>query len=541
VTEYLGNFIHYKERHMTRTPLKTLLSTFLLCTVLASFAWGLNYMYFTEIERTRFGERIKFWHGDTLAGPVRSNDTLAIMEDPTFYDYVISSAPDAIAPIGWPWFGGVYFDADSLHLPTTAVWLRQQALGQQHYYVGDDSLFVRVRLEDHNLHVWWIRRFAPLDTLLETDYPLADTAAVFFTFPEVDLFGIMNSVLYLGASGRIGLVDNVLYASSDPITGAIVPGHPEKLAVVSESEIKILNTWANGRENSHGQGLIQPHPDSTSIALNGIYAALGESFTFDQQNDPDSGYVCTCFPDDRGTIFLAGSIIQRQRGYVHRSTRSSTGYLKNHSYDNDLRFWDIHLFNVRENQPDRDMLNFAELAPGETVRDTLTLYNDYVPLKLDTLLTVYPFTAATFDTAEYLWHPRIAVEFAPTEPGVYESALQIPIPYYDTTLTVTLRGTCVAPNSARDVPATPQAFALSASPNPFNAMTRITFSLPVAGHVSLKVYDVLGRECAVLKEGLLPAGPHAQSWDATAFPSGLYFARLTSGNRTLITKLLLLK
>ena len=85
--------------------------------------------------------------------------------------------------------------------------------------MGDDSLLARVRLEDHNLHVWWIRRFAPADTLLETNYPLADSAVVFFDFPEVHLFGTVASVLILGARGRIGLEDNILYTSAEPQRG----------------------------------------------------------------------------------------------------------------------------------------------------------------------------------------------------------------------------------------------------------------------------------------------------------------------------------
>jgi hypothetical protein len=88
----------------------------------------------------------------------------------------------------------------------------------------------------------------------------------------------------------------------------------------------------------------------------------------------------------------------------------------------------------------------------------------------------------------------------------------------------------------------PRVFALRpASPNPFNPVTRLSYDLPRAAQVRLAVYDLLGREVAVLTDGMLPAGSYAALWNASVLPSGMYFVRLTSCGDTRIQKLLLLK
>jgi len=78
-------------------------------------------------------------------------------------------------------------------------------------------------------------------------------------------------------------------------------------------------------------------------------------------------------------------------------------------------------------------------------------------------------------------------------------------------------------------------------PNPFNPNTTIRFSLPRATSVSLKVYDVLGRDVATLVSGHLEAGVHQLSWNADAAASGVYFYRLHGPTGVLTKRMLLLK
>jgi hypothetical protein len=78
-------------------------------------------------------------------------------------------------------------------------------------------------------------------------------------------------------------------------------------------------------------------------------------------------------------------------------------------------------------------------------------------------------------------------------------------------------------------------------PNPFNPATVIRYSLPVQSYVSLKVYDVLGREIATLVSEVLPAGTYEQRWNAAGVSSGVYFYRLKAGGFVETKKLVLLR
>lgn len=64
-------------------------------------------------------------------------------------------------------------------------------------------------------------------------------------------------------------------------------------------------------------------------------------------------------------------------------------------------------------------------------------------------------------------------------------------------------------------------------PNPFNPTTALTYSLPEAGNVNLTVYDVLGKEVAVLENVYKSAGTYNIEFDGSELSSGIYFARLT--------------
>jgi len=96
--------------------------------------------------------------------------------------------------------------------------------------------------------------------------------------------------------------------------------------------------------------------------------------------------------------------------------------------------------------------------------------------------------------------------------------------------------------SVEDGAGAPFAYKLTQNyPNPFNPTTTISFTLPSRSHVSLKVFDALGREVSVLLSEELPAGTHSRQWNAAGLSSGLYFYRLQTADFAETKKLVLLR
>jgi hypothetical protein len=88
----------------------------------------------------------------------------------------------------------------------------------------------------------------------------------------------------------------------------------------------------------------------------------------------------------------------------------------------------------------------------------------------------------------------------------------------------------------------PNAFALKQNyPNPFNPSTNISYTLTNSGKVRLSVYDLLGREVAVLANEIQTAGQHQVTFSANGLSSGVYFYKLQATNGVITKKMLLMK
>jgi len=78
-------------------------------------------------------------------------------------------------------------------------------------------------------------------------------------------------------------------------------------------------------------------------------------------------------------------------------------------------------------------------------------------------------------------------------------------------------------------------------PNPFNPVTKIRFDIPEAGTVTVKVFDIAGREAAVLVNSELKAGRYELPFDASSLSSGVYFYKISAGGFTDTKKMMLVK
>ena len=88
----------------------------------------------------------------------------------------------------------------------------------------------------------------------------------------------------------------------------------------------------------------------------------------------------------------------------------------------------------------------------------------------------------------------------------------------------------------------PEEFGLStAYPNPFNPTTSLDLSLNNSGHVSVKVYNVLGQMTATLVNEYMNAGYHTITWNASNMASGMYFVKVEAGSNVAVQKMMLMK
>jgi len=78
-------------------------------------------------------------------------------------------------------------------------------------------------------------------------------------------------------------------------------------------------------------------------------------------------------------------------------------------------------------------------------------------------------------------------------------------------------------------------------PNPFNSTTKLRFEISELRFVSLKIFDILGREVATLVNEQLKPGSYESEWDAAGFTSGVYFYKLETTDFSETKKIILIK
>ena len=122
----------------------------------------------------------------------------------------------------------------------------------------------------------------------------------------------------------------------------------------------------------------------------------------------------------------------------------------------------------------------------------------------------------------------LAIALHPFEVGDISDTLSIYMNGFSSLLQIPLSGAGVILTSvASATAAIPGEFGLCQNyPNPFNARTTITFAIPVKSTVTLRIFDLVGREVAMLLHDTIAAGVHQAIWDAGNASGGLFFCRL---------------
>ncbi|MCB9357398.1 MAG: T9SS type A sorting domain-containing protein [Calditrichaeota bacterium] len=504
---------------------------------------GVNYFWLTDSEcglpyHPLPGQacvRSRFFGSDTIWGVIRSNDCISSQNVnglPVFYDCIISSAPSFCG--GSPNPPGVFlgcdpvFNAPEIVFPDQAVYLRDEAAMQGHFF-SMPGMEWRGELSGNVLNLYYFEEGTLFDSLFLPPFLQINLtgvpAPVVFVDGKLDLEGTVTATgahLWIGASDDIRLTDNVMLQGTNSVNGALPDAAYEpngsKLVIVSEGNVVIANTWENGRDN-RAQG--------SDIVITALIFALGNSFTFEQQNDTQELYVSPSFPDERGSIVLTGAITQRNRGFLHRSNNGGTGYNKVFHWDSRMTNWWNGVFSPRYDEDLPDTLYFEDTPVGAVAQDTLTLNSGGA--------FSGAWTTAPFSTTQFYQYPgpySVPVSFAPQFVGPAYGTLFF---YLDGQYTsVALRGNGLPAGG-------PQAVETEVYPNPFNATSNLRFVLPEAGHVRAIVYDVLGREVTRLADQAFLAGEHQLSIGAGNWSSGLYFLRIETPGQIQTQKLMLIK
>jgi len=305
---------------------------------LRSFA---NYMYLTNFEATKYNEIIWFWTYDSLWGRTHSNDFIGLKYSPHFYGPISTSKDKFLynSPSGIYFKYPPIFNAPPVMFPTTAKTLRAGA--QEWIDSRDGRMMTRLRMKgDGGIEVHqYPLGTTPKDSLIKVINPLGYGGI--FVDGQCEVEGVVSGNMSIGSSGDMWLIDNIRYDGANIYNGWFVESEMQHmLGLISEQNIIIRCTVENGKSeddiNDGWRGGSRPQMiDKHSIIIDAGMVALGESFTFQYQNDdwaPGYEYVGPT-PDERGIIHLKGAVTQTRRGYVHRSNHVGTGYGKDYHYD----------------------------------------------------------------------------------------------------------------------------------------------------------------------------------------------------------------
>jgi photosystem II stability/assembly factor-like uncharacterized protein len=179
--------------------------------------------------------------------------------------------------------------------------------------------------------------------------------------------------------------------------------------------------------------------------------------------------------------------------------------------------------------------------------DTLKITSSSLsPLIIDSIYTRTKWfaVASVHDTVAKGDNACLLVSFTPdtAHSALYADTIYIVSNSMYSPTKIPLTGNIVRTSVSQDNSAIPKSFGISQNyPNPFNPATIINYQLPVSSFVTLKVYDILGREVTSLINARKNAGYYDATFNGEHLPSGIYFYRLQAGTYNQTKKLVLLK
>ena len=170
------------------------------------------------------------------------------------------------------------------------------------------------------------------------------------------------------------------------------------------------------------------------------------------------------------------------------------------------------------------MLDWLPVSAATGYRLQLTLDSTFTTILLDTTVSVDSFGVSGLSENKYYWRVNAQNVGGSSQ---YSEAWSF---------TVNLN------NIVRNNNEIPKVFKLYNNyPNPFNPVSKIKFDIPEANDVKITIFNSLGQNIATLVDSHLVPGSYSVEWNATIYPSGVYFYKITAGDFTQSKKMVLIK
>ncbi|MBZ0264990.1 hypothetical protein K8I28_10005 [bacterium] len=310
-----------------------------------------NYMYLTENELTHRNETIYFTQVDTFWGRVHSNHYFSILGRPMFFGPISTSQEEFIELPGYnPWFAiNPQFNVREIQFPTHAHLLRSNA--QYQLSNNEDTWQTRLYASPEGWEYWQWSVGVPYPDNgtpddLDDDGPFFANGLIaygdeigIFVEGQLDIYGEhVAGTVTVGSTGNMKIINDLTYEgfeiNYDARFDTIPRNFPHKLGLISERNLLIGDTEANGRGNGNQY---RGNQDSANVVITAALLALNETITIEHPNFYGDGYRWCYHPtrtlDERGILHLRGSLAMKRRGYFHTDECGGTGYDNNWIYD----------------------------------------------------------------------------------------------------------------------------------------------------------------------------------------------------------------
>jgi T5SS/PEP-CTERM-associated repeat protein len=242
-----------------------------------------------------------------------------------------------------------------------------------------------------------------------------------------------------------------------------------------------------------------------------------------------------------GAQIMADSVIFQEGGYLGSEDTLSFDVINSGGINPGDSIGTAGVFTIDANYTQLSsgtlFIELGGLTPGDNHDQLAVTGNAQLTGKLD-VSVINNFAPQVGQTFEILTAGSLTGTF---EDVITQGNLGVDVTYNSNSVTITITSPLAIEDGDNENNLPKEYFLGQNYPNPFNPSTTIRFHIPISEFVTLKVYDLTGREVAILANEQKPAGSYSVEFDAGTLASGMYFYRLEASDFQRIRKMLLVR